>query len=129
VGADPRAEVFTLVPPDERPDGRVRFADLSPGRLPRDRERGGPPPSGRPAPALMVFRRSPDGRVTVDGFPDEIDVCEPLVARLNQAVVRLERGRLYVEAANGRAVYVPIGPSPRPDCQRYARLYLHREGR
>jgi hypothetical protein len=67
--------------------------------------------------------------VTVDGFPDEADVCEPLVERVArlapplEGVVRLERGRLYVEAANGAAVYVPVGPSPRPGCRRYGRLY------
>jgi hypothetical protein len=61
--------------------------------------------------------------MTVDGFPDEADVCAVLVARLDPNVVRLERGRLYVEAANGAAVYVPVGPSPWPGCRRYGRLY------
>ena len=64
--------------------------------------------------------------MTVDGFPEEADVSEALVARLAPALgaaVRLERGRLYVEAANGAAVYVPVGPSPRPGCTRYGRLY------
>ena len=64
--------------------------------------------------------------MTADGFPDEADVCEALVARLAPALgaaVRLERGRLYIEAANGAAVYVPVGPSPRPGCTRYGRLY------
>ena len=64
--------------------------------------------------------------MTVDGLPEEADVCEPLVARFAPAlaaVVRLERGRLYVEAANGVAVYVPVGPSPRPGCTRYGRVY------
>jgi hypothetical protein len=83
----------------------------------------------RPAPPVgrLVFRRSPGGRVTVDGFPDEADVCEALVARLapaRAAAVRLERGRPDVEAANGSAVDVPVGPSPRPGCARYGRLYL-----
>ena len=75
-------------------------------------------PDGLPTPAppagRLVFRRYPGGRVTADGFPDEADVCEALVARLAPALaaaVRLERGRLYVEAANGAAVYVPVGPS------------------
>jgi hypothetical protein len=66
--------------------------------------------------------------VAVDGFPDEAEVCEALVARLAPRVVRLERGRLYVEAANGSAVYVPVGPSPRPGCRRYGRLYLRQAG-
>jgi hypothetical protein len=73
-----------------------------------------------------VLRRWPDGRVTVDGFPEEADVCEARVARLALALaaaVRLERGRLSIEAANGAAVYVPVGPSPRPGCTRYGRLY------
>ena len=61
--------------------------------------------------------------MTVDDFPDEADVCEPLVARLDPHVVRLERGRLHVTAANGVAVYVPVGPSSRPGCTRYGRLY------
>ena len=75
---------------------------------------------GRP-----VFRRYPDGRVTADGFPDEADVCEALVARRAPALgaaVRLERGRLYVDAANGAAVYVPVGPSARPGGARSGRL-------
>jgi hypothetical protein len=58
-------------------------------------------------------------------------VSEALVARLAPALaaaVRLERGRLYVEAANGVAVYVPVGPSPRPGCRRYGRLYLRPAG-
>jgi hypothetical protein len=126
--ADSSPEVFTLVPPDDRLDARARFLDALQGRLPRERERAGPLPAGRLAQALLVFRRRADGRVTVDGFPEEADVCEPLVARLDPAVVRLERGRLYIEAANGTAVYVPVGPSPRPGCRRYGRLYLRREG-
>jgi hypothetical protein len=56
-------------------------------------------------------------------------VCEPLVARLDPHVVRLERGRLYVEAADGAAVYAPVGPSPRPGCRRSGRLYLRPAGR
>jgi hypothetical protein len=71
-----------------------------------------------------VFRRWPDGRVTADGFPDEADVCAALVARLKPAVVRLERDRLYVQTTDGAAVYVPVGPSSRPGCARYGRLYL-----
>jgi hypothetical protein len=66
--------------------------------------------------------------VAVDGFPDEAEVCEALVGRLDPRVVRLERGRLYVHAANGVAVYVPVGPSPRPGCRRYGRLYLRPAG-
>jgi hypothetical protein len=64
----------------------------------------------------------------VDGFPDEAEVCEALGGRLDPRVVRLERGRLYVHAANGVAVYVPVGPSPRPGCRRYGRLYLRPAG-
>jgi hypothetical protein len=76
------------------------------------------------APKLLVFRRREDGRVTVDSFPDETDVCEPLVARLDPRIVRLDRGRLYVSAVNGEAVYVPVGESPLRGCTRYGRLYL-----
>jgi hypothetical protein len=47
-----------------------------------------------------------------------------VVARLDPAVVRLERDRLFIQAANGVAVYVPVGPSARPGCLRYGRLYL-----
>ena len=124
----PVPEVFTLVPPDARLDARWRALE--------DLLRGGRPPWERDTPTLLgppsgeqlVFRRRPDGRVAVDRFPDEADVCEPLVARLDPRVVRLERGRLYVEAANGAAVYVPVGPSPRPGCRRYGRLYLRPAG-
>jgi hypothetical protein len=115
-------EVFTLVPRDDRADRQ----SLSPEelqwlrRIPLDRN---PPP--RPAPPQRrVFARWPDGRVTVDGFPAEADVCAAVVARLDPRVVRLERDRLYVTAANGAAVYVPVGPSARPGCTRYGRLYL-----
>jgi hypothetical protein len=66
--------------------------------------------------------------VEADGFPVEADVCEALVGRLDPRVVRLERGRLYVEAADGAAVYVPVGPSARPGCRRYGRLYLRPAG-
>jgi len=50
-----------------------------------------------------------------------------MVAALAIPAVRVERERLYVEAVNGTAVYVPVGPSPLPGCVRYGRLYL-REG-
>jgi len=66
--------------------------------------------------------------VEVDGFPEETDVCEGLVAHWNANAVRLERGRLYVTVANGQAVYVPVGPSPLRGCARYGRLYLRQDG-
>ena len=47
-----------------------------------------------------------------------------VVAWRDPAVVRLERDRLYIDAANGVAVYVPVGPSARPGCVRYGRLYF-----
>ena len=62
--------------------------------------------------------------MTVDGFPDEADVAPAVVAWRDPAVVRLERDRLYIDAANGVAVYVPVGPSARPGCVRYGRLYF-----
>ena len=124
MGSDPVPvpEVFTLVPRDDRP-GRP---PLTPDelrwlrRVPLDQ-----PPRPSPPPRGLVFRRWPDGRVTADGFPEEADVCPPLVARRDPAVVRLERDRLSVTAANGAAVDVPVGPSSRPGCTRYGRLYLH----
>ena len=121
MAADRRPEMFTLVPRDDRPDQQI----LSPEelrwlrRVPLD-QNPRPPPA---PPRGLVFRRWPDGRVTADDFPDEADVCAALVARLDPGVVRLERGRLYVQAANGAAVYVPVGPASRPDCTRYGRLY------
>jgi hypothetical protein len=126
MGRDPAAvaEVFTLVPRDDRAD---RQSPVPPElqwlrRVPLDRNpHPTPPPS---APRRLVFCRWPDGRVTVDGFPAEADVCAAVVARLDPRVVRLERDRLYVTAANGAAVYVPVGPSARPGCTRYGRLYL-----
>ena len=80
---------------------------------------------GGPAPSLLVFRRTAAGRVTAEGFPDEADVCEVMLKVLDPGVVRLERERerLYITAANGVAVYVPVGPSPLPYCTRYGRLY------
>lgn len=125
MGVDPTAtpEVFTLVPRDDRPDRQIlSLEDLQwLRRFPHDWN--GRPPPDRPPSRGLVFRRWPAGRVTVDDLPDEADVCEPLVARLDPNAVRLERGRLYVTAANGVAVYVPVGPSPRPGCTRYGRLY------
>jgi hypothetical protein len=130
-GATPIPEVFALVPPDDR---LLDWVDAR-GRLLEALRRRGPPAGGRrgpgdppaaappPTPALLVFRRRADGRVAVDAFPDEADVCEPPVGRLDPAVVRLERGRLSVTVANGAAVDVPVGPSPRPGCRRYGRLY------
>ncbi|MGH2369962.1 MAG: hypothetical protein ACRDI2_17420 [Chloroflexota bacterium] len=64
--------------------------------------------------ALIVFRRHDDGRVTVADFPEEADVCADVVASLEPAVARLERGRRSRRAANGEAVSVPVGPSPWP---------------
>jgi hypothetical protein len=131
VGGDPLAEVFPLAPRDERPEWRLLPPEALQGlpRAPLDRA---PRPTGSPpAPRGLVLRRWPDGRVTVDGFPEEADVSEARVARLPPALgaaVRLERGRLSVEAANGAAVYVPVGPSPRPGCRRYGRLYLRPAG-
>ena len=123
MGNDPVSapEVFTLVPRDDRPDrppptpDELRWLQ----RVPLDRN---PPP--RPAPPRrLVFARWPDGRVTVDGFPDEADVSAAVVARLDPTVVRLERDRLSIQAANGVAVSVPVGPATRPGCVRYGRLY------
>ena len=62
--------------------------------------------------------------MTVDGFPAEADAAAAVVARPDPRVVRLERARLHIQAANGVAVYVPAGPSARPGCLRYGRLYL-----
>jgi hypothetical protein len=116
MGRDPVAvaEVFTLVPRDERPDRQIltpdelRWLRSDPlARLPR-------PAPTQPPPRGLVFRRWPDGRVTADGFPDEADVSAAVVARLDAGVVRLERDRLSVAVAGGAAVDVPVGPSPRP---------------
>jgi hypothetical protein len=130
MGADPPAvpEVFTLAPRDAPDDPRGRSLEELHrwGRPPRGSDGwswADAPPPRAPTVGRLVFRRWPDGRMTVDGFPDEADVCAVLVARLDPNVVRLERGRLYVEAANGAAVYVPVGPSPWPGCRRYGRLY------
>lgn len=74
----------------------------------------------------LVFRCLPDGRVTVDTFPDEIVVDERLVehyAELAPGVLYLDRERLYIHAANGEAVYVPVGRSNLRHCTRYGRLY------
>jgi hypothetical protein len=128
MGAGPLPEVFTLVPPDDPRDAQIRLLDVLRGRLPPGWEHARSPPADHPVPSL-VFRRQGDGRVIADGFPDEADVCEALVARLDPQVVRLERGRLSIKVANGAAVYVPVGPSPRPGCRRYGRLYLRREDR
>jgi hypothetical protein len=126
VAAAPLPEVFTLVPRDAR-------QLLSPEELrwlrrsPHDPAARPPPARPRPTGPVLVLRRWPDGRVTVDDFPEEADVCEPLVAWLAPRLagaVRLERGRLYVTAANGAAVYVPVGASARPGCTRVGRLYL-----
>jgi hypothetical protein len=125
MGRDPAAvaEVFTLVPRDDRPDRQA----LSPDELrwlrrgPVARSLHPTPP--QPPPRGLGFRRWPAGRVTADGFPEEADVSAAVVARLDPAVVRLEHDRLYVTVANGAAVYVPVGPSPRPGCTRYGRLY------
>ena len=73
--------------------------------------------------AQLVLRRDSAGRVTADAFPEEIDVDEHLVSRLDPALVRLERERLYIEVANGRAVYILVGPSPWRCCWHYCRLY------
>ena len=79
----------------------------------------------------LVLVRCSDGWTTDGGrFPDEIDVSEDLVRRLQLPCVRLERGRLYVSAANGEAVYVPIAPAAEASeagpqgSVRYGRLYL-----
>jgi hypothetical protein len=137
MGAAPAPEVFTLVPPDQGPGPPLRSLEAWQRQRRFPRGRGvwdwpdGPPPPAPPV-GRLVFRRSPDGRITVDGLPAEADVCAALVARLPPAlaaVVRLERGRLSIEAANGAAVYVPVGPSPRPGCTRYGRLYLRPAGR
>jgi hypothetical protein len=83
-----------------------------------------PPRLARLVPGLMVFRCRGDGRVAVDAFPDETDVCEAVVAYLDPRVVRLERGKLYLSVANGEAVYVPVGESALRGCRRFGRLYV-----
>ena len=83
-----------------------------------------PPRLALLVPGLMVFRRQSDGRLTVDGFPDETDVCAAVVTRLDPRVARIERGKLFVSVANGEAVYVPVGESALRGCRRYGRLYL-----
>jgi hypothetical protein len=77
-------------------------------------------------PDLLVFRCHADGRVTVDGFPEETDVNETIVhhvARIAPDLLWIDRERLYLHAANGEAVYIPVGPSRLPGCTRYGRLY------
>lgn len=59
----------------------------------------------------------------MEGYPDETDVCETAVAQLPSHVVRLGRGKLFITAANGEAVYVPVGESALRGCSRYGRLY------
>ena len=91
-----------------------------------------------PAARTLVLVRRDAGWVSEGGrFPEEIDVSEDLVRRIDLPCVRLERGRLYVSAANGEAVYVPVAPVPRggkadevqaPGCVRYGRLYLRPGG-
>ncbi len=70
-------------------------------------------------PGLLVFRRRHDGRLTVDEFPEEVDIGS--IAGAPPGLARIERGRLYITASNGEAVYVAVGPSPRGT--RYGRLY------
>ena len=82
-----------------------------------------------PAPDTVVFRRGGDGQVRAQSFPDEVDVHEELARRLDPRLVRVERGKLYITAANGEAVYVPVGPSPLAGCVRYGRLYFRAVGR
>jgi hypothetical protein len=120
MGSGPPPEVFTLVPRDDRRG----WQPLTPEEL---RWLRSDPLARRPRPAPPrgpVFARWPDGRVTVDALPDEADACPAVVARLDPAVVRLERDRLYVIVANGAAVDVPVGASTRPGCTRSGRLYL-----
>jgi hypothetical protein len=106
MGSGPPPEVFTLVPRDDRPDRPLPVPAELQGllgrrRLPLDRNPLPAPPRG------LVFCR-----------------CPAVVARLDPSAVRLERDRLYITAANGAAVYVPVGASSRPGCTRYGRLYL-----
>ena len=77
-----------------------------------------------PAPGTLIFRRAEDGRLYATRFPDAIEVQEELVRLINPRLVWLERGKLSVSAANGEAVYVPVGESPMRGCVRYGRLYL-----
>ena len=72
-------------------------------------------------PGLLVSRRRHDGRLTVDEFPEEVDIGS--IAGAPPGLARIERGRLYISAANGEAVYVPLGPSLRGRGTRYGRLY------
>jgi hypothetical protein len=74
----------------------------------------------------FMFRKTAQGRVQVESFPDESDICPHVVDRLaihHPGLVRLEGERLYIHAANGEAVYVPIGPSKVQHCTRYGRLF------
>ena len=73
----------------------------------------------RRGPGLLVFWRHPDGRITVNDFPEEVDIRG--VGDAPPGLARIERGRLYITASNGEAVYVAVGPSPRGT--RYGRLY------
>jgi hypothetical protein len=110
-----RSTVFILVRPGDVGLGFVR------------------PPPGI---SLLVFRRWPDGTAAVDDFPETTDVREALVPHLDARAVRLERGRLYVTAANGYAVYMPVGPCGlasgawltrgRPKCPADDPTHLHR---
>src|SRR5687767_15727349 len=98
-----------------------RFVRAGAGRMNAGADnRRGPPPvlalayardGGRwvvPTARTLVLVHGSGGWVTDGGrFPDAIDVSEGLVRRISLPCVRLERGRLYVSAANGEAVYVP----------------------
>ena len=66
-------------------------------------------------------RASWSSGVTVDEFPEEVDIGS--VAGAPHDLARIERGRLYITAANGEAVYVPLGPSLRGHGIHFGRLY------
>ena len=75
---------------------------------------------------LIVFQCHVDGRVTVDGFPDETVINETIAARyaaLAPGMLYFRGERLYIHASSGEAVYVPVGPSHVRLCTRYGRLY------
>jgi hypothetical protein len=75
----------------------------------------------------MVFTRHDDGRITANGFPDEVEITDEFLASADPSLVNRDGDRLWIAVANGRACYLLVEYSLACRAWRAARLYLTRQ--
>jgi hypothetical protein len=72
----------------------------------------------------IVFTRHDDGRITANGFPDEVEITDEFIAAADLSLVNRDGDCLWITVANGRACYLLTEHSLLRGCWHAARLFL-----